>query len=123
MSNSRTAKKAAARDKPAPRAKAPARPPRAKAPGGLAAASAAMGEVALSEVHNVSAAKSKPQSAKPKSREGKKGLVLYVPPEVTLALRKLALEHNSDVQRMGWQALELLFAEYGAALPGSARPS
>jgi hypothetical protein len=59
---------------------------------------------------------------KPKTREGKKGLVLYVPPEVTLALRKLALENGSDVQRMGWRALELLFAAYGRPLPGNDRP-
>ena len=90
---------------------------------GLAAASAAMEEVARLEVIEVPTSGAKSKKSKPKTRDGKKGLVLYVPPEVTLALRKLALQNNSDVQRMGWRALELLFAECNAHLPSSTPPT
>jgi hypothetical protein len=89
---------------------------------GLARASAAMDEAAREE--EAAQARSKPRKdkakkPKPSTRAGKKGLVLYVQPEVTLALRKLALDNNSDVQRMGRRALELLFASYGKSLPGA----
>jgi hypothetical protein len=60
------------------------------------------------------------KKAKPATRLGKKGLVLYVEPEVTLALRQLALAHNTDVQTMGREALALLFARYERALPAVA---
>ena len=90
---------------------------------GLAAASAAMEEVARVEVVEPPKPKGKAKKPKPKTRDGKKGLVLYVPPEVTLALRKLALQNDSDVQRMGWRALELLFAEYKAHLPNGKSPT
>ena len=86
---------------------------------GLAAASAAMEEVARAEVSDARKVKLKTSKPKPKTRAGKKGLVLYVLPEVTLALRKLALEQGSDVQQLGWRALELLFAEYKTPLPAS----
>lgn len=112
----------------APASAAPAvRPSR-----GLAAASRAMGKAARDDAaaaerpkllrgpNRTDTAASKP---KPATRQGKKGLVLYVDPEVTLALRLLALEHKSDVQKMGRQALELLFAEYGKALPGGTTAS
>ena len=90
--------------------------------GGLAAAAAAMKEAARDEDLHVPRRKSK-AAKKPKTRAGKKGLVLYVLPEVTVALRKLALENGSDVQSMGWRALELLFAEYKTALPGAQKVS
>jgi hypothetical protein len=88
--------------------------------GGLAAAAAAMKEAAKDEDMLPPRRKAKP-GKKPKTRAGKKGLVLYVMPEVTVALRKLAVENDSDVQRMGWRALELLFAEYKTPLPGAAK--
>ncbi|MFV0298064.1 MAG: ribbon-helix-helix domain-containing protein [Hyphomicrobiaceae bacterium] len=87
--------------------------------GGLANASGIMGALAHTETSEATtrrtrAAKKKP---KPRTREGKKGLVLYVLPEVTVALRKLALEQGSDVQTLGREALELLFAAYKTPLP------
>jgi hypothetical protein len=93
---------------------------------GLAMASSAMGEAARGE--EVEQAKTRPRRDKtakrqPSTRVGKKGLVLYVRPEVSLALRKLALDNNSDVQRMGHRALELLFKEYGRTLPAAAETS
>lgn len=93
-------------------------------PRGLASASVAMGEAAAEEEARhpkAKSAKSKPK--KPKTREGKKGLVLYIEPEGVLALRRLALDNDSDVQRMGRRALELLFAEYGRAFPASMEPA
>ncbi len=85
---------------------------------GLASASAAMGEAAVEESARQPKAKSdRAKPKKPKTREGKKGLVLYIEPEGVLALRRLALDNDSDVQRMGRRALELLFAEYGRAFP------
>lgn len=100
--------------------------PRATKPRGLASASQAMGEAAIVESAPLAIAvppakppkqAAKPKAKKPKTREGKKGLVLYVEPEWVLALRRLALDLDSDVQRMGRRALELLFAEHGRALP------
>jgi hypothetical protein len=88
--------------------------------GGLASASAAMGAAARAVVVEPPRSARKAKAAKPKTRDGKKGIVLYVPPDVPLALRKLALAHGSDVQRMGWRALELLFEEYKTPLPTGA---
>ena len=91
--------------------------------GGLASASAAMGEAAREEAAEEKRSRTgraKAKKTKPGTRVGKKGLVLYVHPEVPLALRKLALDNNTDVQQMGRRALELLFAEYGKSLPGAA---
>lgn len=99
---------------------------------GLASASAAMGEAAAEFAANTATdtaasqtsppakrGRAKPKSKKPSTREGKKGLVLYFEPDEVLAFRRLALDHNSDVQRMGRRALELLFAEYGRDFPSN----
>ena len=102
------------------KSKTPASQRRAGKRRGLATASAAMREAAkeeaAAETHS-KARRSKAKKPKPRTRAGKKGLVLYIQPEVSLALRRLALDHNSDVQQMGRRALELLFAEYGRSLP------
>lgn len=99
---------------------APAAPRGSAKPRGLASASAAMREAAREETAEELPSRSRRGRAKkpkPKTRAGKKGIVLYVQPEISLALRRLALDHNSDVQQMGRRALELLFAEYGRSLP------
>lgn len=62
----------------------------------------------------------KPSKAKPKTRINKKGLVLYVEPEVTIALRRLALDTGSSVQALGAEALDLLFAKHGVATRATA---
>ena len=124
MSKPRKPKSAPAKAK-APKSAQPAPARGARKQRGLATASSAMGEAARQE--EAQQAKSRPRKAKaakaakpqPSTRVGKKGLVLYVKPEITLALRKLALDNNSNVQRMGHRALELLFAEYGKPLPGA----
>ncbi len=104
------------------RPKTPSRTPLAASrPRGLSTASAAMEEAARAEAADTQPRKAAAAKPKPKTRAGKKGLVLYVLPEVTLALRKLALEHGSDVQKMGCRALELLFAEYKIPLPGATK--
>ncbi len=70
----------------------------------------------------VPAVKAAGEVKKPKAstRVGKKGLVLYVDPEVTKALRRLAALNNTDQQTLGLRGLELLFKEHGMRLPGSA---
>lgn len=107
------------RDKTSKKSTVPGRGP--EKPRGLAAASAAMREAAReveAEERSTEAARPKPKKQKVSTREGKKGLVLYVSPEVTVALRKLALDQRSDVQRMGHLALQLLFKSFGKSLPG-----
>lgn len=58
---------------------------------------------------------SKSPKPKPKSRANKKGLVLYVEPEVTVALRRLALDTGLSVQVLGMDGLNLLFEKHGVA--------
>jgi hypothetical protein len=86
---------------------------------GLASASSAMGEAARDEDARQPRSRTGKGKPQPSTRVGKKGLVLYVLPEITRALRKLAAENDTDVQSMGRRALELLFAEYGRPLPGA----
>ena len=91
--------------------------------GGLAASAAAINEV-ISEVGNALPGKpvrASRSQAKPKAktREGKKGLVIYVDPELTRALRKLAANHDTDQQTLALRGLELLFEEFGMTLPRS----
>jgi hypothetical protein len=62
------------------------------------------------QVTHIASAKPKP---KPKTRRNKKGLVLYVDPAVTVALRRLALDTATSVQALGMTALNLLFAQHG----------
>jgi hypothetical protein len=50
---------------------------------------------------------------KPKTRRDKKGLVLYVEPAVTVALRRLSLDTGASVQALGMMALNLLFRQHG----------
>lgn len=57
----------------------------------------------------------KPQKTQPATRRNKKGLVLYVDPEVGLALRRLALDTGETVQSLGLRALALLFERHGIA--------
>lgn len=58
-------------------------------------------------------AKGKGGKPKPRTRRDKKGLVLYVDPEVTVALRRLSLDTGSSVQALGIAALNLLFQHHG----------
>jgi hypothetical protein len=58
----------------------------------------------------IASVRSKP---KPKTRRDKKGLVLYVDPAVTVALRRLSLDTGASVQALGMIALNLLFTEHG----------
>ena len=48
-------------------------------------------------------------STRPKSRAGKTGIVVYVPPELARELRHLAVDEGSSLQALGLEALtELL---------------
>lgn len=61
----------------------------------------------------VSRAKGKSAKATPRTRRDKKGLVLYVDPGVTVALRRLSLDTGASVQELGLNALNLLFEQHG----------
>jgi hypothetical protein len=94
-------------------AAAPAKPAAAKP----AAAPASRGgrltkaTAAMVDAHaQIAAVRRKP---KPKTRRNKKGLVLYVEPAVTVALRRLSLDTGASVQALGMMALNLLFSEHG----------
>jgi hypothetical protein len=57
-------------------------------------------------------AEGRPKTAKPRTRQDKKGLVLYVDPAVTVALRRLSLDTGVSVQALGMAALNLLFQQH-----------
>lgn len=63
--------------------------------------------------NEVSRAKGKSARATPRTRRDKKGLVLYVDPGVTVALRRLSLDTGASVQELGLDALNLLFKQHG----------
>jgi len=55
------------------------------------------------------------------SRVGRKGIVIYVEPEVATAIHRLAASfENGTVQTLGEHALRLLFAKYREPWPGRA---
>jgi len=72
-----------------------------------------------------SAGSEKARKAKPSTRLNKKGLVIYVPADVTKGLRRLAIDRDTTVQELGLLALSLLFEHCGleapAGLPALAR--
>ena len=49
----------------------------------------------------------------PPSRRGKKALIGYFDPSVSLQLKQIALEEDSSVQRLLGEALDLLFQSRG----------
>jgi hypothetical protein len=53
-------------------------------------------------------------STLPPSRKGKKVIAGYFDPAVSKQLRQLALEHDTTVQALLAEALDLLFIEHGA---------
>jgi hypothetical protein len=48
-----------------------------------------------------------------RSRAGKKGLVLYVDPQVPLALKRIALDTGVSVQVLAMRALNMLLERHG----------
>ena len=54
-----------------------------------------------------------PRSSRPKTREGKKGVLIYVLPEMSQQLRQLALDEDSTVQALGHEALDSLLVQRG----------
>jgi hypothetical protein len=54
----------------------------------------------------------------PATRAGRRGIVIYVEPEVADAIRRLAAEFNTTVQALGVTAFELLFDKLGEPRPG-----
>ena len=50
-----------------------------------------------------------------KARKGKKGVLIYVEPQLSKGLRQLALDEDSTVQAIGREALESLLAQRGRA--------
>ena len=53
---------------------------------------------------------------KPRSRQGTKGIVTYVSPELSRALRLLALDEDTSLQALGLEAFEALLARRGRDL-------
>lgn len=49
----------------------------------------------------------------PPSRQGKKGVVFHVDPEIAKRLKMLAVEQDTTIEALGIEALGLLFARYG----------
>ena len=50
---------------------------------------------------------------KPRSRDGTKGIVTYVSPELSLALRRLALDEGTTLQALGLEAFRALMQGRG----------
>ena len=48
----------------------------------------------------------------PPSRQGKKGVVFHVDPEIAKRLKMLAVEHDTTIEALGIEALGLLFERY-----------
>jgi len=55
----------------------------------------------------------------PATRAGRKGIVIYVEPEVAAAFRRLASDLGTTVQALGATALDLAFDKFGEPRPGS----
>ena len=47
------------------------------------------------------------------SRQGKKGIVIYVEPEAAKKLRQMALDRGRSLQSLGQEAINGLFEKYG----------
>ena len=50
----------------------------------------------------------------PSSRQGKKGVLLHVDPEIAKRLKLLAVKHDTTIEALGIEALGLLFERYDA---------
>ena len=62
--------------------------------------------------------KAKKHRNPPATRVGRKGIVIYVDPEVAAAIHRLAAAfENGTVQALGEQAFKLLFAKYREPWP------
>ena len=49
---------------------------------------------------------------RPPSRQGKKGVVFHVDPEIAKRLKILSAEHDTSIEALGVEALTLLFKHY-----------
>src|SRR4051812_38278311 len=67
-------------------------------------------------------AAAKPRRPKASTRADKKGIVLYVEPQVSKALRRLAIDRETSVQKLGLEALRLLLDRYAVDLPADILP-
>lgn len=47
-------------------------------------------------------------TGRPASRRGKKGVLIYVEPDMARALKRMALEHDTTLQALGYAALATL---------------
>ena len=50
-------------------------------------------------------------AGRPASRRNKRGVVIYVEPEMAKALKRLAIDRDTTLQALGLQALEALLQE------------
>ena len=60
-----------------------------------------------------SAPASATRASRPASRRDKRGVVIYVDPEMAKALKRLAIDRDTTLQALGLQALEALLQEAG----------
>lgn len=59
-----------------------------------------------------------PQTVRvPPSRQGKKGVLLHVDPEIAKRLKLLAVERDTTIEALGIEALALLFERYNLRQP------
>ena len=52
------------------------------------------------------------QGARSSSRQGKKGVLLHVDPQIAKRLKLLAVEHDTTIEALGIEALGMLFERY-----------
>ena len=53
-----------------------------------------------------------PRGTRSPSRQGKKGVLLHVDPQIAKRLKLLAVEHDTTIEALGIEALGLLFERY-----------
>ncbi len=82
-----------------------------KRPSLFAARSPAQQELAQIEAAPAIVPEMKPRS-RPPSREGKRVLSIYLPPEAWKQLRMLSLNLESSTQALGEEAINLLFEKH-----------
>ena len=77
----------------------------------LAAAVSEAGQPPASPAETTRAPAPAATTGRPASRHGKKGVLIYVEPDMARALKRLALERDTTLQALGHAALEALLQE------------
>ena len=64
------------------------------------------------EADTAGAAATPRSTRRPPSRQGKKGVLFHVDPAIAKRLKLLAVEHDTSIEALGIEALNLLFERY-----------